>query len=462
MNIRPLKIICLSLMIILCLGDGFRAKTIVFPFQVHTLEKKNHQWLGRAISFYISIGLELNSIEPIADSTVQSILNTYNIPFPFIITKATCMKLSNLFEADYVIWGEVVSSENPQTHNVQIKTYIIDLKHFSQKYLPLLKFHLIDFYVVQRELLNMVLNYFQKKPPQFPELNLDYHHYEMFIKSLLLEDSQKKLALLERVYRDIHDSDYLNFELAKCHLTLGNIKNTDHYANKISDSTPFQYPKDFIRGLVYYHNHHFNQAIDIFIELQKLKIFFSETTNNLGVIFLKNDTPSKSESYFIDSIQSKKDPEVYVNYIKLLLDLGKNRVAKENLKQALIYFPDDENLIRFFSYFLSQEKTRKQLFSVFQKYIPQLSPSVSLPDVPYAVKNPFELQTYDNYYHLNTFDSIMNDYRQGNIDRAINKSQELMETNPFVTKLHQLLSEMHLKKNNQSLSKLYALSAEYL
>jgi tetratricopeptide (TPR) repeat protein len=462
MKIHPYRIINLLLWLLLLLCGGSVAQTIVFPFQVHALEKKNQQWLGRAISFYVSNGLELNSVETVKDPMVQSILNNYDIAFPYVISKATCIKLSTLIKADHIIWGEVESSENPQTHNVQIKTYIIDLKNFSQKYLPLLKFHLIDFYAVQQELLKMVLDHFQKKQQQFPELNMDYHHYEMFIKSLLLEDGEKRLNLLEQVSRDIHHSDYLNLELAKCYLYLGNIINTDRYLQKISDSKPFHQSKEFILGLVYYHNNQLSRAIELFLKLRRLNIFFPETTNNLGVFFLKNNSPQDSESHFIESLHSKKDPEVYVNYIKFLIDSGKNQIAKENLKKALFYFPDDEDLIKLFGYFLSREKNQKQLFLAFQKTIPQLIPTDTLPDLGYKIKNPFEIQTADQYEPGNADDTITLDHLGKDIDLAFSQIQELMELNPFVPRWHRILSKIYLKKNNRPLSQLYTLSAEFL
>ena len=37
----------------LILASGLCARIMVFPFQVDSLEKMNHQWLGMAISYYL-------------------------------------------------------------------------------------------------------------------------------------------------------------------------------------------------------------------------------------------------------------------------------------------------------------------------------------------------------------------------------------------------------------------------
>ena len=462
MRTSPCRSIPAFCLLLLMLAEVSTAKAIVFPFQVHTLEKKNHQWLGRAISFYRASGLELNSIGTIKDPEIHSILNNRDIPFPYVISKATCIKLAIISGADQIIWGEVESSGNPQTHNVQIKTYIIDMKNLSQKYLPLLKFHLIDFYAVQRELLKMVLDYFQKEQPRFPELNLDYHHYEMFIKSLLLENNKEKLGLLEQVSRDISNSDYLNFELAKCHLCLGNISAASHFLEKITDGESFRYDREFIRGLVFYHNNQLSRASELFSKLQRLNVFLPEATNNLGILFRKAHPPALSESFFVQSIRSRKDPEVYLNYIKLLIESGKNRLARENLKQALIFFPDDEDLIKLFGYFLSQEKNQEHLFSVFQNYIPQLILTENCPALEYKIKNPFELQTTGLYRPPNDIESTTEDFLKGDINQRLDRIRDSMELNPFVPKLHQMLSQIYLKKNNRPLSKRYQLTAAFL
>lgn len=446
-----------------CCPESSPAKTVVFPFQVHRLVKKNHQWLGRAISFYVSTGLELNGMTSVKDWKVAAILSDHNISFPYVITKATCIKLATLLEADHIIWGEVDPTESPQTHNVQIKSTIIDVNNLSQKYLPLLKFHLLDFYVVQRELLKMALDHFQKTSQRFPLLNLDYNHYELFVKSLLLEDHEKKRALLEQASRDIQDSDYLNFELAKTHLCLGKIPAAAEYLGKIPAGRPFAQERDFMQGLVLYHQNRFPRSLKLFSKLHRLKVFFADAANNLGILFLKDNPPQMSKSYFFQSLRSRKDPDVYINYIKLLLDSGNHRLAAENLKQALNHFPDEEDLIRLLGYFLSREKNQDQLFSVFKKFIPQLTPATTPPDLDYKIKNPFDCQTHHYLGKRASFDPIKSgEIPNQDTDQALKRVQESMEVNPFDPRLHQILSRLYLKKNNRRLSKRYDLSAEFL
>lgn len=452
----------LPLLLMICFATGLPAQCMVFPFQVDSLKKKNHQWLGLAISYYLTQGLELNSIETVSDSITQSLLNTYNIKFPYQISKASCIKLAMLAQAKTIVWGEVVASEDPQIPNVQIRTYIIAPETYSQKYLPLIKFYLKDFYTVKQELLNLVLNYFNKKSNLYPDLKLDYHHYETFVKSFLISDMQKKISLLETLVAKRPDSDFLNFEISKAYSIVGNARKSQQHLDKITDSILFGPSKQFLKTIHLIDTGQSHQATEILHQLQNEKQFMPETQNNLGVIQARESHHSRACDHFHHSLQAKKDPQVYFNYIKCLMVQRKQSLALENLKIALFYYPDDENLIRLFSFFLSLEKKSAPLLIIFKKYIPNLNLIKELPDLPFILKNPFELQTYDNLYYLNDFDRIVKLYGKGDTATALKNTQNLMEINPFIPRLHRFLAEIYEKQGDLTLSRQYSRSAIFL
>lgn len=448
--------------LLLCLVCRLPAECMIFPFQVDSLKKMNHQWLGLAISYYLSRGLEINSIKTVSDSTIQSTLNTYNIKFPFQISKASCIKLALLGGAKQIIWGKVMASEDPQTHNMQIQTYIIQPETYSQKYLPLIKFHLKDFYTVKRELLNLVLNYFEKKPAIYPELKLEYHHYETFIKSFLISDLQKRIPVLVQLAKLQPDSDFLNFEISKVYSVLGKNAMSQQYLRKISNRNLFLPAIQFLNSMHLIEIGQVDKTTKILQQLQDEKCYSSEILNNLGVIKTMDNLYSQAGDHFHQSLQTKKDPRVYGNYIKCLLAQDQQDLALENLKIALFYFPDDENLIKLFSFFLSREKESESLLNLFRRYIPNLIAASEIPDLQYQLKNPFELQAYDNLYYLIDFDRIVKTYRTGDSSSAIKNIGNLMEINPFIPGLHRFLAEIYEKQGDRSQSYLYARSAAFL
>jgi Tfp pilus assembly protein PilF len=452
----------LTSFLMLILATGLWAKVMVFPFQVDSLKKMNHQWLGMAISYYLARGLELNAIEAVSDSTIHSTLNTYNIKFPFQISKAGCIKLAVLAGAKQMVWGEVTASEDPQTHNVQIQTTILEPETYSQRYLPLIKFHLKDFHKVKRELLNLILNYFKIESAVYPELNLDHHHYETFIKSFLISDLQKRIPVLVKLSEEQPASDFLNIEIAKVYSVLGQSGLSQQYLKKISARNQFRPAIQFLEAMHLMEIRQTDPATKILQQLKKENYYSAETLNNLGVITAEKKLYSQAADHFHQSLQVKKDPRVYANYVQCLIARDDKDLALENLKIALFYFPDDEKLITLFSFFLSREKESESLLNVFSQFIPNLTAVPEAPDSPFQLKNPFELQTYDNLYYLIDFDQIVKTYKTGDTASTIKKIGNLMEMNPFIPGLHRFLAEIYEKQGNPSQSRLYLRSAAFL
>jgi tetratricopeptide (TPR) repeat protein len=438
-------------------------RVLILPFQVMSPGKKDHLWLGRAISYYLTKGLEFNSIDAIPDNRVHSLLNSYNISFPYQISKASGIKLSVLAGADTIIWGEVLWPEKPESEQIQVRGYIIDLNRQSQKYLPLIKFNVKDLYAFQREMLAMALNYFQKPRADYPELNLDLHSYETFIKSLLLTDPHKKIQLLESAFPGGSGAELIKLELAKFYLSTGDLEKAGHDFEDLPESGFLKTERQFLSALINLGRGNREDARVIFSDLLDQKQFISESSNNLGVMRFQDHDLDQAEKFFARSLQENRDPDVYGNYVNSLIKSAQEKKAIATVNTALSSFPDDENLIKLFSFFMARDPNRDRLIPVFRKYIPEMYlPEQRLPDIPTHMKNPFEIQVMENFSYLSDVDKTLKLIQEGNRIEALKNCDRLMEINPFIPRLHRMLQEIYRQQKNLKQAKLYSLSASYL
>jgi len=440
------------------------AKIIVFPFKANSPEKKTHQWLGKAISFYLTTSLQLNSFETLSDNKVKSILDLKNVNFPYNITKASKIKLAMDFGANIIVGGEIISSNVDNQSFLEVNSYIIDLKKYTQRYLPLIKGHVKDLFKIQKELLNYVLKYFNKNENEvfYPELNLNNHGYEIFIKSYLLDDVSHKIKLLEKAYKLNLYSDFLNFELSKCYLNQGELGKSEIFLGKISNKFVFKYEKIFLIALLYYYKKDLKGANVEFKKLLKENQFDFEVNNNLGVLCFKEKKYESAEKHFIYSLNLSKDSIVYLNYIKLLLITKYKERASEVLNSALFYFPVEKKLIDLFSYFLSKNDKKDLLFNVFGNYIPDIYMDDNEPDIPLNLKSIFDFEFESNINYSLEVSNIRNLYNSGNIEETFEKLQDLLEVNPFVPEFHSLMSRIYFLRKQLYKAEMYALSALFL
>jgi len=440
------------------------AQVVVFPFKVGPGEKKAHQWLGRAISFYLTTSLQINSVKAMPDDKVKSILSLNNIDFPYNITKASKIKLAKDFDANIIIGGEILSSNVDSQSLVEVNSYIIDLKKHTQRYLPLIKGDVKDLFKIQDELLNYILKYFNKNKMDvsYPELNLSNKGYEMLIKGFLLNNASDKIKLFEKAYRLNLFSDFLNFELCKCYLYEGEFNKLEIFLGKISNKFFFKYERSFLIALLYYNKGDLRGAKNEFKQLLKENRFDAEVNNNLGVLYLKEKKCELAEKYFIDSLNMRKDSIVYLNYIKLLLITKYKERAYEVLNSALFYFPDEKKLIDLFSYFLSKNDKEDLLFSVFKSYIPDIYMGDNEPDIQLNLKSIFDFEFKKRIDYSLEVSKMKNLYNSGNIKETFEELQDLLEVNPFVSEFHYLISKIYSHRKQLSKAEMYALSALFL
>lgn len=204
---------------------------LVLPFKVTSQQDKAHQWLGRAVSYYITSGLEHNASPVLSDSEALSILEKNHIMFPYNITKATVIRLARENQLGWIVWGEIILDDdiNYVTGKlpIQLRSFIIEPDDFSQQYLPLITGHINDLFKLENELLASIIKKLNPGEQEvnsihYPQLNLNYRGYELFVKSLLIKDLSKRIQLLERarIGNKEKNSPVLNCELAKLYFEI--------------------------------------------------------------------------------------------------------------------------------------------------------------------------------------------------------------------------------------------------
>ncbi len=297
-----------------------------------------------------------------------------------------------------------------------------------------------------------------------PQLNLSLPDYEKLIKSLLLNDSDKKLELLLPLSAKGARSDCLNFELAKIFLEKRDLEKCEAHLNLVADTQQFKDKKDFLSALVNYFKGQADMALNRFINLQRRDLYPLATHNNLGVIYLgKGDLPL-AEKCLRYALSLKRDPEIFFNLVLLLQTTDKKEQALQELSRALQLFPDDEKLLELFSFFLAAAENRDTLSQAFRDYVHfTLAEEQGLPG-GYLLMNPFqvghipEVPVPGNPFYI----EARNLFLEGDFEGAMQKVEEAMEGNPFQPENHHLLALLSMQKKQYIQAEMYALSALFL
>jgi Flp pilus assembly protein TadD len=449
----------------LLLAVGLAAKTIVLPLAVDTQSHASFQWLGKAVSFYLIAGLSQNSLAVSDDEEVQLLLNRNLIRFPFAVTKATALVLASESQADRLLWGEISYSDK-KSSQIQVQLFLIDIKEQTQKQLPLTKGNLSDIYRIQAEALKSVVKALVGGTQEtfLPQLNLTLPEYERFIKSLLLGDPDKKLELLLPVSGKDSRSDFVNFEAAKIFLGKRDLPKSESYLDRVADTLPFKDKKEFLLALLNFLNGDAELALNRFIQLQRRNAYAVATHNNLGVIYLgKGDFPT-AEKCLRYALYLEKDPEIYFNLILLLQAMDRNELAQQELPRALQRFPDDEKLLKLFSFFLAAAENRDVLSQVFRNVVQltlpeeKILPGGPLLMDPFQVRSSSEEAVPGNLFYI----EARNLFLENDFDGAMQKVEEAMEGNPFQPENHHLLALLFMQKKQYAQAEMYAQSALFL
>ena len=307
---------------------GETKTALVIPLKVSPAAEKAHQWLGRAISYYLIAGLQANRLQVVPDNQGISILETNHVMFPYHITKATAMQIAQQYRLNWLIWGEILlehlDSEPANDSLIQVRAFIINLDEPSQKYLPLVKGHINDLFKIEEELLTTVVRTIEPleppgspgspgspQPPEqtannlhFPQFHLDHRNYEIFIKSLLIKENKKRIALLEKAQKNQagKNSDFLNIELAKLYVDSGKWEEAESLLDKIPADDQNVSPlvnreKLFLKGLAAAAQKDTAAAVKIFTTLLQDRQFSFAAHHNLGVLYFKDNEFKSAETH---------------------------------------------------------------------------------------------------------------------------------------------------------------------
>jgi len=435
---------------------------MVVPFRVSA--DIDHAWLGRGVSYFIAAGLEENRIPALGDSDTEALLSSYDVRFPYGITKATVLAIAGEHKLEKVIWGEIQSADG-EGGLIKVRSFIIDLKDYSQTYLPLFQGRRDDLYHVMGQILGSVLkglgNDAQKKAPRF---NLNHRNYELFIKSHLLNEAAQKIELLEKARNTDSKSDYLNFRLARAYFQAGIFQKARELlkltAVERAEDHPFVYRKIFLGALLDFSENKKDPAITAFRLLESKGLYLFEVRHNLGVLYA--DRQQQETNMFAQALLLRSDPETWLYHAHQLLSRKEPALAAQTLKEAIKQYPEHKALEEMFTYFLSRETQRDVLFNVFREYIPDLSESDSLPQITYRLKSPFDVRYQRQFKNTDDVKEIEIGLRSGALDTSIEQLQALIALNPYKPEYYHLMSRLYLKKKNYADAQSHASVAVFL
>ncbi|HEX7503023.1 MAG TPA: hypothetical protein VF451_06350 [Acidobacteriota bacterium] len=455
----------LPAIVLLLLASGLAAKTMVLPLAVDIQNHASSQWLGKAVSFFLIAGLGQNGLPVCDEEEVQAVLNRNLVRFPFGITKATAMVLAGESQADLLLWGKILNSDR-KSAQMQVQLFLIDIAKRTQKQLPLVKGNLVDIYGLQEELLRHVVRAVGREPREvvMPQLNLTLPEYEKFIKSLLLNDADKKLELLQPAAGNASRSDFVNFELAKVLLEKRDPDGCRSHLQLVADSPFFRDKKDFLLALADFYAGDADAALARFLPLQRRNVYPVPTHNNLGVIYLDKGSFDPAEKCLRYALFLQKDPRIQANLVLLLRAMGRSGPDLQELTAALRQFPEDATLLRLFVSFLAAAEDKDTLGQAFRNYVDLPLPEETAVPVEPQLMNPFAIgtQTAAAAPGNPIYIEARNLFLENDFDGAMQKAEEAMEGNPFEPENHHLLALLYLHKMQLAQADMYAQSALFL
>jgi Flp pilus assembly protein TadD len=451
--------------VLLLLAAALAAKTMVLPLVVDIRNHASFQWLGKAVSFFLIAGLGQNDLPVMGEEEVQAVLNRNLIRFPFGITKATAMVLAEESRADLLVWGKILKSDK-KSAPMQVQLFLIDIRERTQKQLPLVKGNFIDIYRLQEELLRNVIRAIggEARGIALPQLNLALPEYEKFIKSLLLNDADKKLELLMPAAGNASRSDFVNFEMAKVFLEKRDAARCRSYLQRVANSPFFRDGKDFLLALADFYIGDADGALGRFIALQQRNVYPVPTHNNLGVIYFDKGSFSLAEKCLRYALFLQKDPGIRANLVLLLQAMGRSGPALQELAGALKQFPEDAMLRRLFISFLAAAEDKDALVQAFRNYIDLPLAEENVVPVEPLLMNPFAIgmTNVEAAPGNPVYIEARNLFLENDFEGAMQKAEEAMEGNPFEPENHHLLALLHLQKKELAQADMYARSALFL
>lgn len=441
------------------------ARTLVLPLVVDTQNRASHQWLGKAVAFFLSAGLEHNALPACQEEEVQALLNRNLVRFPFDITKATAMVLAGESGAESLIWGKVLVSDR-KSAPLQVQLFLIDIGAARQRPLPPVKGSFAELFKLQEELLRQVVRAVApgRQETVMPQLNMALPEYERFIKSLLLADAGKKLELLLAAPGKSSRSDFVHFALAKAYLAKDDPASCRAHLERVADVPFFSDRKEFLAALAERSGGDADAALNRFIRLQQRNAFPVATHNNLGALYLTRGELALAEKCLRYAVYLRRDPGILANLVLLLRTMGRDGIARQELVEALRRFPEDDRLRRLFAAALATAENREALGQAFRDFVDLPLPGESAPAVePKFMDSATGASAANDETPVNLpYIEARNLFLENDLEGATQKAEEAMEGNPFQAENHHLLALLALRKKEIAQADLYAQSALFL
>ncbi len=459
-----MKIKTALLLTILLLPLLLQPRTVVFPFKVNSSENKSHQWLGRGISLYLSYGLRVNNVDTYSDNEGRALLKSLNIKFPYNISKASIIRAAKLMRAERVVWGEITTSPGTDQETLSIRTFIIDLKNLKQRYLPVIKGKLTGLFSVKKDLLGNLVLYTAgtEVTPEIPELNFDLRNYELFIKGLLLDDSEKQISLFEKVRSEIKKTpEILLFELARVYFLKGDTDSSRKILSQIDPEGEFKGEKFFLSGIINYTSSNIDEALSDFTKVLDCGECQHEVLNNISLIHALNNNYTEAMDSIKRAVRSGMLADSFFNAINIAT-LLKNREAAWNfLMEGLLLYPSDEDLVSLFFDMLKQSPFRDDISPAFIKFLPEFSPQPEERKIFFKLVNPFVFseQKYDMEFTNGNGSTI---FVKGTVEESFEEIEKKLLENPFLPEYHSKLASFFIKDKKLKEALTHAHAALYL
>ena len=454
-----------ALLPLLALAAPALAGTLVLPPVVDTRDHASHQWLGKAVSFFLSAGLEHNGLPVFPEEEVQALLNRNLVRFPFDITKATAMALAAESGADTLVWGRVFSGEK-RSAPLQVQLFLIDLGAARQRPLPPVKGSFVELFRLQEELLRLVVRAVApgRQDAVMPQLGMALPEYERFVKSLLLGDAGKRLELLQPAAAKAGRSDFVQYALARASLDSGDPAACRAHLELVSDIPFFRDRKEFLAALAEHRAGDDDAALNRFIRLQQRNAFPVATHNDLGALYLLRGEFTLAEKCLRYALYLRRDPGILANLVLLLRAMGHGGAAQQELIEALRRFPEDDRLRRLFAGSLAAAENREALGQAFRDFVDLPLPGENVPAVdPQFMDSaaggpPGGGEAPANLAYI----EARNLFLENDLEGAAQKAEEAMEANPFQAENHHLLALLALQRQETAEAGLLAQSALFL
>lgn len=451
-------------LVLLALAAVLAAKTLVLPLAVDTQNHASHQWLGKALAFFLAAGLEQNGLPVSPEEEVRDLLERNWVRFPFVVTKATALALAAEAGAERLIWGRVLYSDR-KSAQMQVQLFVLEVKGPRQQALPLLRGGFLEMFRLQEELLRQVVHALDpsRREAVPPRLAMTLPEYERFVKSLLLADADKKLELLPATAGDPGRSDFVGLELAKARLAKGEPAAARAHLERLGDTPFFRDRKEFFLALADRLDGAGDAALNRLIRLQQRNAFPAPTHNNLGALYFIRGDFALAEKCLRYALYLRRDPGISANLVLLLRAMGRDGAARQELAEALRRFPEDSGLLRLFAATLAAAENSHELALSFRDYADLPLAGDGPPEPAPHFLEPFAAAAAGEDQAANLpYIEARNLFLEDDFDGAAQKAEEAMEGNPFLAENHHLLALLALQKGEIERAGLFARSALFL